>query len=89
MNVMKAIVTVVLTAIGFGVAGTGIGLILGRLAPSFLRYAVRAASQESLDYTELGLGLGLTNGLTWGLVIGTVIVAILAWKESRLSAAQR
>jgi len=37
MNVTKALVTVVGTAVGFGAAGTGIGLFLGKVAPGFFR----------------------------------------------------
>lgn len=85
MNVVKALATVVATAVVFGVCGTGIGMFLGKMAPSFLQHAVRATAGEALDPMELGIGLGLTNGLTWGLVIGILTVAILAWKESRFA----
>jgi hypothetical protein len=85
MNVLKALATVVATAVVFGMAGTGIGMFLGKMAPSFLRHAVGSSAEEGLDPMELGIGLGLTNGLTWGLVVGILAVAILAWRESRLS----
>jgi hypothetical protein len=83
MNVLKALATVIGTAIGFGAAGAAIGVFLGKTAPGFYRQTIAIRDQASFDAVELGLGLGLTNGLIWGLVIGMLIVAVLAWKESR------
>lgn len=83
MNVAKALATIAGAAVAFGVVGTGIGVFLGKMAPSFLRYAVRAGGDATLEPMELGIGLGLTNGLTWGMVTGMVVVAILTWKEVR------
>jgi hypothetical protein len=83
MNALKALATVVATAVIFGLAGTGVGVFLGKAAPSFYRQTVVIRDPESFDPVELGIGLGLTNGLIWGLVIGTLIVAVLAWKETR------
>jgi len=37
MNVTKALATVVGTALGFGAAGTAIGVFLGKVAPGFFR----------------------------------------------------
>ena len=70
MNVLKALATVVGTAIGFGATGTAIGVLLGKFAPSFYRQTVPLREPESFDAVELGLGLGLLNGLVWGLVVG-------------------
>ncbi len=83
MNVFKALATVIGTAIGFGAAGMGIGVFLGKAAPGFYRQTIAVRDQASFNAVELGLGFGLTNGLIWGMVIGILIVAILAWKESR------
>jgi hypothetical protein len=81
MNVVKALVSVVATAVSFGAAGAGVGVFLGKMAPGFYRQTIAIRDEASFDPVELGLGLGLTNGLIWGLVIGILIVAILAWKE--------
>jgi hypothetical protein len=83
MNVLKALATVIGTAIGFGAAGAAIGVFLGKAAPGFYRQTIALRDQASFDPVELGLGLGLTNGLIWGMVVGMVVVAVLAWKESR------
>jgi hypothetical protein len=83
MNVLKALATVVGTAISFGAAGAAIGVFLGRAAPGFYRQTIAIRDEASFNAVELGLGFGLINGLIWGMVIGMVIVAILAWKERR------
>lgn len=84
VTLFKAIGTVMATSIGFGVAGTGIGAILGMIAPG-LFLLLPIPDVEALDPVELGMGLGLFNGVTWGLVVGVIVVAIFAWKEARLS----
>jgi hypothetical protein len=85
MNVTKALATVVGTAVGFGAAGTAIGLFLGKVAPGFFRQMLPLRDPASFNPLELGIGLGLTNGLGWGLVVGVLLVAIIAWKETRLA----
>ena len=85
MNVLKALATVVGTAVGFGVCGIGIGAFLGRITPSFFRQMLPLRDPASFNPVELGIGLGLTNGLGWGLAIGVLLVAILAWRETRLA----
>ena len=85
MNVFKALATVVGTAVGFGIAGTGIGAFLGNFTPAFFRNVLPFRDPETFDPMELGVGLGLVNGLIWGMVIGILIVAILSWKEVRLA----
>ena len=85
MNVTKALATVVGTAIGFGAAGTAIGAILGKVAPSFFRQMLPLRDPANFNPLELGIGLGLTNGLGWGLVVGVLLVAIIAWKDTRLA----
>jgi hypothetical protein len=34
---------------------------------------------------QVGLGLGLTNGPGRGLAVGVILVALLAWRETRLA----
>jgi hypothetical protein len=83
MNVIRALATVIGTAVSFGAAGAAIGVFLGKAAPGFYRQTIAIRDEASFNAVELGLGLGLTNGLVWGMIIGMVIVAVLAWKESR------
>ena len=84
MTLFKALATVVGTAIGFGIAGTGIGAFLGRFTPAFFRlFPFR--DLENLNPLELGIGLGLVNGLIWGLLIGVAVVGIVSWRETRMS----
>lgn len=88
MQVTKALATVVGTALGFGAGGTAVGALLGRYAPGFFRQMLPLRDPSNFEPVELGIGLGLTNGLGWGLAIGVLIVAILAWKETRLARAR-
>jgi hypothetical protein len=83
MNILKALATVIGTAIVFGAAGASIGVFLGKAAPGFYRQTIAIRDQANFNAVELGLGFGLINGLIWGMVIGMLVVAVLAWKESR------
>lgn len=85
MNVVKALATVVGTGVGFGVGGTAIGALLGHVAPSFFRQLLPLRDPATFNPVELGIGLGLTSGLGWGLAIGVLLVAIIAWKDTRLA----
>ena len=89
MNLFKALATVVGTSIGFGIVGMGIGAFLGSFTPGFFRHLFPLRDLENFQPIELGVGLGLVNGLTWGLVIGVLIVAIISWKETRMSRKNR
>ena len=85
MNLVKALATVVGMAVGFGVGGTAIGALLGHVAPGFFRQMLPLRDPANFNPVELGIGLGLTNGLGWGLAIGVLLVAIIAWKETRVA----
>ena len=85
MNILKALATVVGSAIGFGAAGTGIGYFLGTKTPNFYRQTFPIRDPENFDALEIGIATGLINGLIWGLVIGILTVGIVSWKESRLA----
>ena len=85
MNLTKALATIVGMAVGFGAAGTAIGALLGKVAPGFFRQLLPLRDPASFNPMELGIGLGLTNGLGWGLAVGVLLVAIIAWKETRLT----
>jgi len=88
MTLFKALATVVGTAFGFGIAGTGIGAFLGNFTPGFLRLFL-LRDLENFKPLEIGIGLGLVNGLIWGLVIGVLVVGIVSWKETRMSRKDR
>ena len=85
MNVKGALTTVAGTGIGFGVAGSLIGALLGRIAPGFYQQMLPLRDPANFNPVEVGIGLGLTNGLGWGLAIGVLLVAIIAWKDTRLA----
>jgi hypothetical protein len=85
MNVNRALATVAGTGIGFGIAGSLIGALLGRIAPGFYQQMLPLRDPVHFNPVEVGIGLGLTNGLGWGLAIGVLLVAIIAWKDTRLA----
>jgi predicted DNA repair protein MutK len=83
MTVIRALLTVVGTAVAFGVAGGAIGFGLGKFTPSFYRHVFHVHDDQNINPEELGLGLGVTNGLVWGLIVGLVVVLIITWYELR------
>ena len=85
MNLFKALATVVGTAIGFGMAGMGIGSFLGHFTPGFFRHPFPPKDMEHFNPMELGIGHGLVSGLIWGLVIGVLVVGIISWRETRMA----
>lgn len=88
MDLTKALATVIGTAIGFGLAGMGVGWFLGSTFSEFFRQLF-ASDEVDFNATEFGAGIGLANGLVWGLLIGVALVWILAWKETRLARLER
>jgi hypothetical protein len=59
--------------------------LFSHVAPGFFRQMLPLRDPASFNPQELGIGLGLTNGLGWGLAVGVLLVAIIAWKETRLA----
>ena len=92
MTLFKALATVVGTAIGFGIIGTGIGACMGAFTPGFFRHLMPLHELENynaLSALELGIGLGIVNGLLWGLVVGVLVVAIVSGREVLMSRKDR
>ena len=92
MTLFKALATVVGTAIGFGIVGTGIGALMGTFTPGFFRHLMPLHDLENLNALsalELGIGLGIVNGLLWGLIVGVLVVAIVSGKEILMSRKDR
>ena len=90
MTLFKALATVVGTAIGFGIVGTGIGAFLGNFCPDFFRVVMPPLrGLDNFDALGLGIGLGLVNGLVWGLIVGVLVVAIVSGREILMSRKDR
>ncbi len=78
LTILRARLTVLLTAASLAVIGGTVGGMLGLLAPGYYRQVFHL--REDVTPVELGIGLGVTQGSIWGLIIGLLIVAIIAWK---------
>ena len=92
MTLFKALATVVGTAIGFGIVGTGIGALMGTFTPGFFRHLMPLHDLENfnaLNALELGIGLGIVNGLLWGLIVGVLVAAIVSGREILMSRKDR
>src|SRR2546421_843035 len=87
MTVLRAFTIVILSALGFGLAGSAIGYTLGRVAPGYYRTVF--PNNPALIPEEVGLGLGLTQGVILGVVVGLVVVVAVAWYQSRRSDSSR
>jgi hypothetical protein len=84
MTITKAILSVGLTALLFGVAGGLVGYGIGRFFPGYYRQVFYIRDPQ-VTPEDLGVGLGITQGLMWGIVTGLILVLIIAWKETRLA----
>lgn len=86
--VLRALGTVLLTALVFALGGGVIGLLLGWLVPDYYRgvFHVSAAESASFSPAAVGFGLGLSQGAALGAVCGVGLAFVLAWRETRPSA---
>lgn len=82
LTVSRAIRSILVTALSFGLIGMGLGALLGTLAPGAIRL-LPIPNVDTYDPVELGLALGLFNGVTWGLVVSVIVVIVISWKEAR------
>lgn len=78
MSIVRAIVIVVVSSVGFGGAGALLGFTLGVGAPAYYRGVFRAANDPGFDPVRVGMGLGFSQGLICGVVIGCVVVLAVA-----------
>ena len=83
MTITRGITTVVATGTALGVAGAGIGHLIGRFAPDFYRVAFHWNGAPTFDPPALGLALGLVQGLMVGIGVGLVVVLAVTWSERR------
>ena len=88
MTVIRGFIIVVVSAIGFGAAGGGIGYLLGVLVPEYYRGVFKAGNNPvrimaEFNPRDVGLGLGLAQGLLAGLLVGSIIVLAVALYATR------
>jgi hypothetical protein len=84
MSILRAFLTIIASAIGFGLGGWLIGYMLGTNAPGYYRSVFRNGSDPAFDPVAVGAGLGLTQGIVAGLIVGAVVVLAVAWYRSRV-----
>jgi hypothetical protein len=89
MTINRAFAIVILSTIGFGVAGTAIGCLLAVVAPDYYRGVFGARNSPDFNPVAMGFGLGLTQGVFAGLFVGSVVVLAVAWFWSRVGTPSR
>ena len=83
MDVLRAFKIVVLSAAGFGVAGTSLGFLIGSIAPVYYRYVFDAKHDPNFDPVGIGMTLGLIQGIVCGIAIGLIVVLSVALSHYR------
>ena len=87
MTFARAIAAVLASALLFAAVGGGIGYALGRFNPGYYRTVFDAGREPRFDPVGVGVGQGLTQGMVGGVVAGLVVVALLCWRDVRLTRA--
>lgn len=85
MSIRNAILTVGVSALLLACLGTTIGLLLGKFVPNYYRSIVIRGADPRFSPIAFGVGQGLTQGVAGGIVVGLVLVAILTWRDIRLT----
>lgn len=83
LTMQRAVLTVLTTAASLTILGGILGGVLGAVTPGYYKQVFNL--RDEVSTTELGIGLGVTQGVIWGLIIGVLLVAIMAWKETRVA----
>ncbi len=78
-----ALATVAGCTLVMGIAGAGVGLALGMLAPAYYRGVFRNGDEPWFDPPSVGLGLGLSQGLILGALLGVAIVALFIARDTQ------
>ena len=81
----QAIVAVMACTLASGAAGGIVGAMIGRLAPSFVRWLHSPGGVGNVDPTEFGFGLGVVCGLLMGAGTGLFLVCVLALRDAWLA----
>ncbi|MEQ1822138.1 MAG: hypothetical protein ABL949_06495 [Fimbriimonadaceae bacterium] len=68
---------------GGGLAGFGVGWLLGSFVPNYYRNVFVGGRDPSFDPVAVGMGSGLTQGLMLGFVAGIAVAWITAWRETK------
>jgi hypothetical protein len=87
MTLQGALGILIGTAGLLGAGGTAVGFGLGRFNPGYYRAVFVNGADPEFDPVAVGVGLGLTQGTAAGLVVGLALVALLCWRDIRLSRA--
>jgi membrane associated rhomboid family serine protease len=83
MTIQRGIGLTVLTTLGFGAGGAGLGAALGAAAPGYYRFAFYVWLDGEFIPVQVGIGLGATQGARAGLLVGVLLGWALVWREAR------
>jgi hypothetical protein len=89
MTIRAAIATIVACTVLLAGIGGGIGWGLGTFAPGYYRSVFPSGNQPWFDPVSVGIGQGLTQGTTGGVILGVIVVALFAWRDSRVRPGER
>jgi hypothetical protein len=68
-----------------GLAGLGLGALIGTALPGYYRAVFSDGHEPDFDPVGVGMVQGLTQGLVAGLLVGVALVAAWWWYNSRRS----
>ncbi|QDU56018.1 hypothetical protein [Aeoliella mucimassa] len=85
LSMWRSFAIVVMSGVGFGLAGSLLGLMIALLAPDYYRMVFHISNNSGTSLLQLGMGLGLTQGVGCGIAVGVALVFANAWYRSRIA----
>jgi len=81
---LTSVATVFGTAALGGLAGLGLGAMMGSIAPDYYRTVFNQGDNPAFNPVALGMGQGLGQGIGFGGILGVALVALFYWYRSRI-----
>ncbi len=81
----SALTTVLVWSVTFACVGAMIGAAIGTVAPEYYRSVFRLGDLPNFHPLQIGIGLGATQGVASGVAISLAVLALLAWRDVRIT----
>jgi hypothetical protein len=78
MTVARGFAIIIISGVGFAIAGGLIGSTLARNMPDYYRAVFSSGDRPDFNPVQVAVGLGISQGLVAGLVVGSVVVLAVA-----------